>query len=435
MSAKSMIGTGVLFTDRRDFYIKPNVFAELWPSVAPFTTILNSKPVMTGIPDPLFKLFEHRNPWVDQYCLINGASEGTVPDDNTGLVSVTVDGIVGMPAMDSSWVGFEFEVWDTTKTTRKGVALVTAQSTPDVTLKLLGGTAFALADNDIMYLIGTAQGEGSSAPEAWADELRTVWGSTQIIEVPVEVTGTLYQAALRGATNELARLRMQKLEEFKMLRERVALFGDNKLGTNLDVASADTFGDTSGTHTRTDAGSRAVRTSMGLLTAIEKYGSSTVTADNQNIFDIIEGSYDYGDFVDDMEKVFRYYPEDGVKYALCGPGAMSYWSKIHASGFAGNSGYKVQIMPKQSSLGFNVRMLETPHGTLALIPTPALRGPRNNYMVAISDSNLQLVQYESAMYKTNIKTDNAYKGVKDTNVVDEGLGMTLVDSHHLFRIK
>ena len=435
MAAKSLIGTGVLYTDRRDFYIKPNTYAELWPSVAPFTTILNSKPVMTGIPDPLFKLFEHRNPWTDQYCRINGASEGTAPDDNTGLVSVTIDGVVGLPAMDASWLGFEFEVWDTTKTTRKGVVLCTAQATPDMTVKLLGGTTFAFADNDYLYLIGTAQGEGSEAPEAWSDELRTVWGSTQIIEVPVEVTGTLYRAALRGASNELARLRMQKLQEFKMLRERISLFGDNKLGTNLDVDSADTFGDTSGTHTRTTAGSLPVRTSMGLCTAIEKYGSSTATADNQNIFDIVEGAYTYSNFIDDMEKVFRHYPEDGVKYALCGPGAMSFWSKISTGGFSDNSGWKVQLQNKTSSLGFNVRMLETPHGILALVPTPALRGPRNKYMIAISDSNLQLVQYEPAMYKTNIKTDNAYKGVKDTNVVDEGLGMTLIESHHMFRIK
>jgi hypothetical protein len=55
MAVKALDNSGVLFTDRRDFYIKPQVTAELWPSVSPFiTTLLGKAPRKTKDPD--FKL-------------------------------------------------------------------------------------------------------------------------------------------------------------------------------------------------------------------------------------------------------------------------------------------------------------------------------------------------------------------------------------------
>ena len=40
MATKNLSGSGVLFTDRRDFYISPQVVKELWTDVTPFTTIV-----------------------------------------------------------------------------------------------------------------------------------------------------------------------------------------------------------------------------------------------------------------------------------------------------------------------------------------------------------------------------------------------------------
>jgi hypothetical protein len=100
-----------------------------------------------------------------------------------------------------------------------------------------------------------------------------------------------------------------------------------------------------------------------------------------------------------------------------------------------NSGWTVNLGDmKRDSLGFNYRVLETPHGMLQLIPTPALRGPYNKYMVVVSDENLFHAQYRPMVYQANIKTDNAFDGVKDQFMSDEGLGVQLVESHHLFKI-
>ena len=137
-----------------------------------------------------------------------------------------------------------------------------------------------------------------------------------------------------------------------------------------------------------------------------------------------------------MEKVFQYVPTNGVKRAFCGAGALGYWSKMAGSeGFAGGSGWTVNLSDmKRDTLGFNYKILETPHGILQLIPTPALRGPNNKYMLIIEEDNLFHSQYRSPMYQTNIKTNNAYDGVKDQYFSDEGIGITLIESHNLFKI-
>ena len=66
--------SGVLYTDRRDFYIDPQVTKELWTDVSPFTTVISNKETRQTN-DPVFKMFEHRNPWVKQLFLNNGDTD------------------------------------------------------------------------------------------------------------------------------------------------------------------------------------------------------------------------------------------------------------------------------------------------------------------------------------------------------------------------
>lgn len=438
MSAKTMYEGGsssVLFTDRRQFYIKPEQFAELWPAVTPFTTfVMAATQSLSGLQDPIFKMFEHRSPWQKQEFQSNGDTSNVPNSDSTA--DVTMDGQVGLPSNssgDSSYIGLECEVWNEAKTTRKGVVIITAVSANTVTVKNLTTTAFDLADNDYFVVIGNARGEGTSSPEAWSDELKVVYNSTQIFRTPVEITGTLFQAALRGASNELARLRAQKAAEHKMQMERAFMFGSSVLGTGLgdsrDGTTNETFGDTY----RTDANSKALRTTMGIITAIEKYGSSTATAEHQNIFDFSAG-LTWDQFVDATEKIFQYLPNSGVRIAFCGPGAMSYWSKIDNAASKLKTGFNIQLSDmKVDKLGYNFKQLETPFGLVNLVYTPALKRERTNYMVLPSVDNIFHATYRSSAYRTNIKTDNAYDGVKDEYFSDEGIGMSLIESHSLIK--
>jgi hypothetical protein len=431
---------GVLYTDRRDFYVSPQVVKELWTDVAPFTTVISNRE-SRKVPDPIFKMFEHRNPWVKQKCLVNNGSGVTLDDDDSGD-TVAVDNIVGLSSTpDDSWIGLVFECWNVAETTKAGTAVVTAVSGSNLTMKSLSGAAFSVVDNAPMYVIGNAQGEGMTAPEAWADELQVVYNSSQIFKTPLQITGTLLAASLRGESSELARLRAQKNQEHKMQKEKAFLFGQRDSGTGLGEAAYDagnkasnvdeTFADDG----RTDAGGNVLRTTYGAVSAMDKYGE-TGSYDYQNVFTISEATYTYNSFVDDMEKVFQYVPEAGVKRAFCGAGALGYWSKMAGSeGIAGSSGWTVNLSDmRRDSLGFNYKVLETPHGILQLIPTPALRGPYNKYMLVVSEENLFHAQYRSPMYQANIKTDNAFDGVKDQYFSDEGVGMTLIESHHLFKV-
>ena len=432
-TGKNLSGSGVLYTDRRDFYISPQVVKELWTDVTPFTTVVANQEQRTPN-DPTFKMFEHRNPWNKQEFSLaaNPASVNSKAELGT---AVAVDGIVGLASsVDSSYLGLECEVWDSTKTTLRGHALITVVGTNELKYKNIGAAALDAADNDVFIVVGNAHGEGTEAPDSWADELKVVYNTTQIFKTPLQITGTLEAAALRGESSELARLRLQKSQEHKIQKERAFLFGDSPIGTGLadsrDSASNESFTD----GYTTDANGNVVRTTKGIVTALEDYGATS--GDDQNVFTVSEASYSYSSFVDDMEKVFQYVPEAGMKMAFCGMGAMSYWSKMEgSSGFAGNSGWNVNISSSErSSMGFNYRQLETPHGVLMLIPTPVLRGPYNKHMVVVSEENLFHATYRPPVYQTNIKTDNAFDGVKDQYMSDEGIGITLIESHKLFKI-
>tara|TARA_R110002020_G_scaffold1370_6_gene6284 strand:+ start:1135 stop:2445 length:1311 start_codon:yes stop_codon:yes gene_type:complete len=432
-TGKNLSGSGVLYTDRRDFYISPQVVKELWTDVTPFTTVVANQEQRTPN-DPTFKMFEHRNPWNKQEFSL-AANPASVASKAELGTAVAVDGIVGLASsVDSSYLGLECEVWDETKTTLRGHALITVVGTNELKYKNIGAAALDAADNDVFIVVGNAHGEGTEAPDSWADELKVVYNTTQIFKTPLQITGTLEAAALRGESSELARLRLQKSQEHKIQKERAFLFGDSPIGTGLadsrDSASNESFTD----GYTTDANGNVVRTTKGIVTALEDYGATS--GDDQNVFTVSEASYSYSSFVDDMEKVFQYVPEAGMKMAFCGMGAMSYWSKMEgSSGFAGNSGWNVNISSSErSSMGFNYRQLETPHGVLMLIPTPVLRGPYNKHMVVVSEENLFHATYRPPVYQTNIKTDNAFDGVKDQYMSDEGIGITLIESHKLFKI-
>ena len=271
MSAKNLQASGVLYTDRRDFYIDPQVVKELWTDVAPFTTVVSNRETRQ-VKDPMFKMFEHRNPWINQR-FVNNAYTTALSANDSESNAIGVDGIVGLASsVDSSYIGLECEVWNSAETTRKGVVLITsAPSSSTIKVKNLTSASISFANNDVFIVVGNARGEGTTSPEAWADELRVVYNSAQILKTPLEITGTLHAASLRGESSELARLRLQKSQEHKMQKERAFLFGQSAVGTNLDTANAESFSDGH----RTDADGKKVRTTMGLVTAIDKYGTSS----------------------------------------------------------------------------------------------------------------------------------------------------------------
>lgn len=429
--AKNLGGSGVLYTDRRDFYIKPNVVKELWTDVTPFTTVIANQNTITGMSDPTFKMFEHRNPWVNQTITCGTAEANVAVSAESGFLEYSASSNVG--GAGAHWEGLEVDIATSGAVLGQGVISVwTADANDDGTandarikIKVLnsydaGGIDFA--DGSVLTVIGNAHGEGTGAPEAWSDDLSVVYNSTQIFKTPLEITGTLLEASLRGESKELARLRTMKSQEHKIQKERAFLFGANPKGISDGFSDIEALSDKNG---------KALRSTMGIVSALKKYGTST-DVDAQNVFASTEIDT-YGEFVDAMEKIFQYVPTAGVKKAFVGPGALGYFSKQggNAGSFAGDSGWTVNLGDmKRDSLGFNYRMLETPHGMLQLIPTPALRYNYNKHMLIVDEENLFHAQYRAPKFEASIQA-NDYDGVKDQYMSDEGIGISLLESHSL----
>ncbi len=119
-----------------------------------------------------------------------------------------------------------------------------------------------------------------------------------------------------------------KAQEHKMQKEKAFLFGQRVGGTGLGDASYDAgnLGSDPAEGAladggRADSDGNLIRTTYGIISALDKYGNSTSSHDAQNVFSV-DSTYSYGSFVDDMEKVFQYIPEAGVKRAFCGAGAF-----------------------------------------------------------------------------------------------------------------
>ena len=137
-NAKNLSGSsGVLYNDRRDFYMRPNVVKELWTDVTPFTTVVSNQQTITGMADPQFKMFEHRNPWQKQY-VQTSSSSAVAANNSTVTCNLTASSIVGLEGEGgntsyNSHIGLMFEVWPaltpaSSTNAKKGVGVVTGIS-------------------------------------------------------------------------------------------------------------------------------------------------------------------------------------------------------------------------------------------------------------------------------------------------------------------
>jgi hypothetical protein len=406
---------GVLFTDRRNLYLDPNITHELYPSVTPFLTFISRVQKRKKTKDPDFKMFEHRSKFYDMYCLINdGAiSENLVVGTETGTIAI--DGMIG-----GIQLGSLVDVWNNAKTTYKGQAIVTTYtSQTSIELTATYVSSAALADNDYLFIISDAQAEGSGAPTAFADELEIAWNSCGIMKTPVQITGTLLEMSLKGYSKELARLRIEKEKEHKMKKEKAFLFS-RRIG-GLSTAPAHTV----------DSSGNAIRTTHGIIPSIEGYNSGS------NVIQRQMATFNYDAFVDDMVTMFADVNERSVKYGFAGAGYLSYLNKISQGGFLRDTNIYLNPNTKMSKYGFNIRELETPEGVLKLVPTRELTkthgGLYTNTCVIIDPENVYHVTYRPSKYQTSIQ-DNDVDGIKDQYFSDEGCGVVLPETHFIHKL-
>jgi hypothetical protein len=387
-------------------------------------------------------MFEHRAAWQKQQFQVT--STATIANTDTASDAITIKnnttkGLSGETTnvADDSYLGLECEVWSASTSsatnfgapygTYKGVVRIySKESDTTIKVKNLTGTAITLANDDYFVVISNARGENTEAPEAWADELKTVYNSTQFFSTAVEISEHLAQASLRGYSDELDRLRRDKAKEFMIQKAKAYLLGASKIGTGMSgTAFADSY--------TTDANGKAVRTTFGLVPAIRTYGVSTETADNRNIWNFNANDITFKQVMEMVEKAFQYGDYGGMLPMVCGRGMVSFWTELATRD--GDFKQNIQMYPLQSNeLGYRVAKLVTPHGEIMLAPTDAMKYQYANSGVIVSIEDLYEATYLPEEFKNNIKTDNDYSGVKDVYRADSGIGITLIEKHHFINV-
>ena len=240
-------------------------------------------------------------------------------------------------------------------------------------------------------------------------------------------------ANLRGESSEYNRLKRIKGQEHMIKKERDLLFSISSIGIG---ESGDTFGDGG----RTDVDGNTVRSTYGAFSAVYNYGSSTASSDDQNIFPIVEATYSYSNWVDDCEKAFDESP-DKVLPIFAGAGLLSYFNKIEGAGGGGAVGkskwsvnFPKMNSERASSLGFNIKEWESPHGTFQFVRTPVMTKDPFGYKagLVIDPTNISHMVFRKPEYQQNIVTDNAPDYQKNQYFSDEGVAITNIYNHNIF---
>ncbi len=203
--AKTLFDGGassILFLDRRQFYPTPQEVAELWSDMFPFTAVMENL-IIKDVDDALYKMFENESDFYKQEFTTSTAL--TIASNGDESAALTIANQVGLSStVDTAYLGLVCEIWNSAKTLKRGVVIITQASTT-IDVKTLKATAITTVSGDFFIVIGRLRGEGSVALVAPKKELSTVWNSTAFISDSAEITGDMAASAkLRGYSDEMA---------------------------------------------------------------------------------------------------------------------------------------------------------------------------------------------------------------------------------------
>jgi hypothetical protein len=280
--------------------------------LALFARTISSK----NVTDPKFRWFEQSLP--QSYVQVNNATGYAA-----GNTSIVVD--------DASPV----RAGTVLKAIATGEQLrVTAVNTTTNTITVQRGwgttAAASIADNAILSIIGDANAEGASLPEAITREPVEKYNYTQVFREPIKLTETEAATDLYPDGGDMKTKRMIAAEVHKMKIEKAFLFGEPK----EDTSTAPT----------------PIRATGGLNYFITTNVTNAGGALTQAEFE----SFVESGFVRGERKL-------GILSPLVAS-AVSYW--------AGN---KLVMYPKDKTFGIEIKEYVSPHGSLEFVVEKMLR--------------------------------------------------------------
>ena len=452
---------GVSLDNTRRKYNFGERVAELAPVQSPFFVYL-SKVAKKATNDPVFKFLEQRHQWqrrnfeiksgagftlaeemvasevlgagvdlkvtcnYDEYGkIVSGGNECTFILPGQVLAIKADDGVVYNVKISQSAV-----VNSSASTAHDGtdIAHQTGSLATDISGEMLSvvgtaipnGTTFSAGNKG--QVVGSAWAEGTDSAIGWEDKLFDREGYTQIFKTGMNIfSGTALATEYRGIANEFQRIWQDKLMEHKMDIEQALLFGR---GTNDARSSSDGV---------SNAGAPC-RATWGILPYTESYGK---------IYNMSYSSSGYDAFLDAMEDFFA--PESGNsgnKLVLASRKVITYLNKLGSGSFLnnsiGSSQYRLDVETIPGAFGHTVTMVNTIFGNLHFVQEPLLRGPWEDYCVAVDMKN---VAYRPLMgngvsrdtfIETNVQ-DNGVDGRQDQVITECGLEISVPETHAILK--
>ena len=426
-------GNVSLDNTRRIFNFGDRV-AELAPQQSPFFVYLN-KVAKKPTDDPVFKFLEQRHQWQRRnfdivsftWTGIAAETAGGTPTndlvidcgyDESGAIAAgkpckfIVPGQI-LAIKNDAGVVHNFRILDgvadsvthtSSQTTIKGTALMAITDTS-------GSNTFSA--NNQGQVIGTSWAEGTKAPEGWEDIMTDKEGYCQIFKTAMNLfSNTARATSYRGIADEYNRIWSGKLMEHKMDMEQAFLFG---------IGNA-------------TAGATIQRYTHGIV---------PYTETNGKVFNFSYASSGYDAFLDAMEDFFA--PEggnSGAKLVLASRKVITYLNKLGNGGFlnnsVGSSQYKLDVASIPGQFGHTVTKVSTIFGDLHFVPEPLMRGPWQDYCVAV---DLKNVAYRplvgnginrDTFVETNIQA-NDEDGRRDQVITEAGLEISLPETHAVMK--
>jgi len=429
-TAPGVAPQGLSINDNRRLFNFGERVAELAPSQSPFFVYL-SKVAKKPTDDPVFKFLEQRHQWQRRNFTVHDTIAQATYELDTGTKAAAVEcgydkyGKVAANSQPQFFIpGQIVAIADDAGTPRRfKVTVVDLDSAGEANLTLV--PQFAQADVTFTagnkgQVIGSAWAEGDIDPKGWRDEMYDREGYCQIFKTAIPMfSGTSLATRYRGKADEYKRVWQEKLMEHKMDLEQAMLFGEGRAHAVTDSVEG------SGAPTR------------------YSWGIIPYTEANGKIYNMSYASSGYDAFLDAMEDFFA--PESGNsgnKLVLASRKVISYLNKLGGSGFlnnsVGSSQYSLDVQNIKGSFGHQVTMINTIFGNLHFIADPLLRGPWENYCIAVDMANVAYrpLKGNGVSRDTHIITNvqnNNVDGRKDMVMTEAGLEIQLPETHAILK--
>ena len=425
---------------RRLFNFSDRV-ADLAPDESPFFVYL-SKVAKVPTDDPQFRFLEDRTKVsiTDRSFLLAGSH--SIPAAGSTL-TYAVD-TSGGASVDWLVKGMVFAVGYTESDSPETIIVRIESGVTDAgsTSSFTGRTISAIdgaetgADNAKCAVIGTSYAEGSGSPDVWSEELDNDYGYTQIFKTACEMSNTSRATRYRGYADEWQRIWNLKLREHKIDIERAMLFGQRASQSGIQYSEG-----ISGHIIKN--GTAVVDDSALSYSSGAPYFRSAATS---------ELTYDR--LLGDFEVVYD--PARGggqQKLALASLPVITFFNKLGADFFVNRSymsgtsatvndvsALRYNMSEKEGSFGHKIMMVDTIHGSMALVKEPLFRGFASGF--------LQLVDLDHVSYRplvgngvnrdthiiTNVQSSDEDLR-KDMILTEAGLEVSLPETHYLLHLE